>query len=146
MSSTFGHRPNTAIDDDAKQTYIGLWLLKKIDLGTSQEGGMQFPVALPAELSPLDEPLQHLDLRHQRDVLVRLRRWAGEGDRAVVMSLHDPVAARRFCDHALLLYDDGSWRAGRADALLDDAMLEGLYGCALGGEDAASQGRSGRHV
>jgi len=59
MSSMFGRRPATAIDDDAKQTYIGLWLLKKLDL-TAEDGGLKFPVALPAELSPLDEPLQQL--------------------------------------------------------------------------------------
>ncbi len=114
--------------------------------GERQRARLAMLLAQAPALLLLDEPLQHLDLRHQRDVLVRLCRWAGEGDRAVVMSLHDPVAARRFCDHALLLYDDGSWRAGRADSLLDDTTLEGLYGCALGGEDAAAQGRSGRRV
>ena len=76
MSSAFGRRPGTAIDDEAKQTYIGLWLLKKIDLGTSQEGGMQFPVALPAELSPLDEPLQQLAV----DDLVQINRKTGRYD------------------------------------------------------------------
>lgn len=59
MSNPFGRRPSTAIDDEAKQTYIALWLLKKLDL-SPEDGGMKFPVALPAELSPLDEPLQQL--------------------------------------------------------------------------------------
>lgn len=59
MSDTFGRRPGTAIDDEAKQTYIALWLLKKLDL-PAEEAGMELPVALPAELSPLDEPLQQL--------------------------------------------------------------------------------------
>lgn len=59
MSIQFGRRPGTAIDDDAKQSYVGLWLLKKIDLKI-EDGGMVLPVALPPELTPLDEPLQQL--------------------------------------------------------------------------------------
>ena len=44
--SAFGRRPGTAIDDEAKQAYIGLWLLKKLDL-PPHDGGMALPVALP---------------------------------------------------------------------------------------------------
>jgi hypothetical protein len=47
------------IDDDTKYTYVALWILKKLDLDP-QDGGMEFPVVLPAELSPLDEYLQQL--------------------------------------------------------------------------------------
>lgn len=114
--------------------------------GERQRARLAMLLAQSPAVLLLDEPLQHLDLRHQREVLGRLRRWAGEGGRAVVMSLHDPWAARRFCDHALLLYDDGSWRAGRADALLDDFTLEGLYGCSLSEQDAAAQGAPRPHV
>jgi len=59
VSTDLERRPNTAIDDDQKQTYIALWLLKKLDL-KPEEGGMSFPVVLDGELSPLDEPLQQL--------------------------------------------------------------------------------------
>ncbi|MDF2694243.1 MAG: hypothetical protein K0S65_2626 [Labilithrix sp.] len=75
MSSAFERRPGTAIDDEAKQTYIALWLLKKLDL-TAEDGGMEFPVALPAELSPLDEPLQQLAV----DDLVQINRKTGRYD------------------------------------------------------------------
>lgn len=47
------------IDDDTKYTYVALWILKKLDLDP-KEGGMEFPVVLPAELSPLDDYLQQL--------------------------------------------------------------------------------------
>jgi len=59
VSTDLERRPNTAIDDDQKQTYIALWLLKKLDL-KPEDGGMSFPVVLDGELSPLDEPLQQL--------------------------------------------------------------------------------------
>jgi hypothetical protein len=47
------------ITEEQKQTLVGLWLLKKLDLGPKQ-GGMEFPVVLPSDLSPLDEYLQQL--------------------------------------------------------------------------------------
>jgi len=59
VSTDLERRPNTAIDDDQKQTYIALWLLKKLDL-KPEDGGLSFPVVLDGELSPLDEPLQQL--------------------------------------------------------------------------------------
>ena len=74
-SATFGPRPGTAIDDEAKQTYIALWLLKKLDLPPG-DGGMELPVALPPELSPLDEPLQQLavDDLEPHEAIAELRR------------------------------------------------------------------------
>ena len=47
------------VSEEQKQTLVGLWLLKKLDL-EPKDGGMEFPVVLPSELSPLDEPLQEL--------------------------------------------------------------------------------------
>jgi hypothetical protein len=47
------------ISEEQKQTLVGLWLLKKLDL-EPKDGGMEFPVVLPSELAPLDEYLQAL--------------------------------------------------------------------------------------
>ena len=59
MSTDLERRPNTAIDDEKKDAYVALWLLKKLDL-KPEDGGMTFPVVLDGELSPLDESLQQL--------------------------------------------------------------------------------------
>jgi len=114
--------------------------------GERQRARLAMLFAQDPALLLLDEPLQHLDLRHQRDLLEWLRTWAEGGQRAAFLSVHDPWSARRFCDRALLLFDDGSWQAGPAAALLEDDVLEGLYGCSLSEPDAAPQGPSGRHV
>jgi hypothetical protein len=47
------------ITEDQKQTLVGLWLLKKLDLDP-KDGGISFPVVLPGALAPLDEALQQL--------------------------------------------------------------------------------------
>lgn len=74
----------------------------------------------------LDEPLNHLDPRHQFAVLAVLAALAGEG-KAVIASLHDPVLAARHFDSALLLHGDGRWQLGPVAALLDAATLADLY-------------------
>jgi iron complex transport system ATP-binding protein len=74
----------------------------------------------------LDEPLNHLDLRHQQALLQRLTGLADEG-RTVAMVLHDPNQALRYCSHALLLYGDGSWQSGESETLLTAERLGHLY-------------------
>jgi iron complex transport system ATP-binding protein len=79
----------------------------------------------------LDEPLQHLDLRHQTAALTLFRRLVLERGKAVMMVLHDTLWPGRFCSHALLIHDDGTARAGPAREVLDRGSLERLYGCRL---------------
>ena len=57
MTTALERRP--ILDEDTRGTYIKLWILKKLDLAP-EDGGMTFPVVLPAELSPLDDYLQEL--------------------------------------------------------------------------------------
>ncbi|MBA3498924.1 MAG: hypothetical protein H0T65_01030, partial [Deltaproteobacteria bacterium] len=59
VNSELEKRPDQAVSDEDKQTYAGLYVLKKMDM-KPKEGGMTFPVVLPSELSPLDEVLQQL--------------------------------------------------------------------------------------
>lgn len=79
----------------------------------------------------LDEPLNHLDLRHQQALLQRLRRLCAESARAVVMVLHDPNQALHYCDKVVLLQGNGAWEAGRCEDLLTAEKLSGLYGCPI---------------
>jgi len=90
----------------------------------------------------LDEPLQHLDLAHQTQIMALVASVANEERRAVVMVLHDLVWPARVCTHALLMYGDGNTTAGAARDVLTHGNLEQLFGCALqaiaGGNGAAA--------
>ena len=97
--------------------------------GERQRTRLALLLAQDPQVCLLDEPLLHLDLRHQLELLGALRQLAGERGRTVVMVLHDPAVARRSCDRALLLFDDGTARSGPAPGLLDRSTLEQLYGC-----------------
>lgn len=79
----------------------------------------------------LDEPLQHLDLRYQIQLLNTAKLWARERQKAVVLVLHDVLWPARVCTHALLLDDAAGARSGVAQAVLTQSNLEGLFGCTL---------------
>lgn len=75
----------------------------------------------------LDEPLSHLDLNHQMAVLRLFSQLAHTQGAAVVMVLHEPALAHRFCDRALLIHGDGRCVQGTADETLTAAKLSELY-------------------
>ncbi|MFZ5579656.1 MAG: ABC transporter ATP-binding protein [Pseudomonadota bacterium] len=75
----------------------------------------------------LDEPLNHLDPQWQWCMLGQLRDLANQG-RTLMMSLHDPNMALRFCTHALLLDGAGGWRAGPVNGIVTEESLTEIYG------------------
>lgn len=79
----------------------------------------------------LDEPLNHLDLRHQQELLHYLRALCSKQKKAVAMVLHDPNQALRYCDKVLLLSGDGHWQAGDCEELVTAETMSGLYGYPL---------------
>ena len=78
----------------------------------------------------LDEPLSHLDLNHAIAVLEVFKRCAEYGA-GVVMVLHEPGLAARYCDRVLLLYGDGRCELGDSRELLTAERLSELYGYPL---------------
>lgn len=85
----------------------------------------------------LDEPANHLDLRHQVGLLSLLRERARPG--ALMMSLHDINLAARFCDHLLLLFGDGEVMAAPAAQALEPVHLQRLYGHPIAIVDAGGR-------
>ena len=84
-----------------------------------------------APLYLLDEPLAHLDLNHQMAVLELFTGAARDCGAGVVMVLHDPGLAHRFCDRALLVHGDGRTLVGPVDEVLTAPVLSELYGYRL---------------
>ncbi len=84
-----------------------------------------------ASLYLLDEPLAHLDLNHQMAVLELFAGAARDCGAGVVMVLHDPALAHRFCDRALLVHGDGRSELGAVDDILTAEKLSELYGYRL---------------
>ncbi len=86
----------------------------------------------------LDEPTNHLDLRHQIEVLDLLASRSAE--KALVMVLHDPNLAERYCNRILMLLEEGQTMQGKKEDILNESSLSRLYNCPI----ASIQGPYGR--
>jgi len=73
----------------------------------------------------LDEPVNHLDIHHQHEVMKLLT--TDNNQTANVFVLHDVNLATRYCDHALLIYADGKTRQGVCAEVLTEQNLSELY-------------------
>lgn len=82
------------------------------------------------ELYLLDEPLSHLDLNHALAVLNIFRDCAAKGA-GVLMVLHEPGLAARYCDRVLLLDGQGGYELGDTREMLTGERLSALYGYPL---------------
>lgn len=96
--------------------------------GERQRVAIATLLAQAPRLYLLDEPLAHLDLNHQIATLELLSQRARDEGVAVVMVLHDPNFALRFCDQALLLFGDSRHIAGPVAEVIDAPTLTSLYG------------------
>jgi iron complex transport system ATP-binding protein len=76
----------------------------------------------------LDEPVNHLDLHYQVEVMGQLiRTWQQQGS-IVIMVMHDVNLAMRFSDHLLLLFGNGESHHGDATDLATEENFSRLYG------------------
>ncbi len=76
----------------------------------------------------MDEPLAHLDLNHQIEVLNLMRLRAQSEHVSCLMVLHEPGLAYRYCDSSLLLFGNGEWLYGSSRRVLTAENLSRLYG------------------
>jgi iron complex transport system ATP-binding protein len=106
-------------------------LVHTLSGGERQRLAIATLLAQAAPLYLLDEPLAHLDLNHQMAVLELFAGAAHDCGAGVVMVLHDPALAHRFCDQALLIDDDGQCELGTVDAVLTAEKLSALFGYRL---------------
>ncbi|MBF6604530.1 MAG: ABC transporter ATP-binding protein [Chloroflexi bacterium] len=74
-----------------------------------------------------DEPLAHLDLRHQREITELIGGWHARSGRSVVFVTHDVNPVLGFVDQVLFVVN-GRWAAGTPDEILTSERLTDLYG------------------
>ncbi|MDH5409257.1 MAG: ABC transporter ATP-binding protein [Gammaproteobacteria bacterium] len=100
---------------------------------TSLSGGERRRVAIAMlltqspELFLMDEPSNHLDIRHQHQILQLFSNLTTQDNRTLLMVLHDINLAMRYCDHALLLFGNGETLAGEVTQVMTKENLQHLY-------------------
>ena len=128
------HANDRALAQEALQA-LGLEQCAEQDIQTLSGGERQrLAIATLLTQNPrlylLDEPLAHLDLNHQINVMDILRQRACQQGAGIIMVLHDPNLAARYCDRVLLMTGnaDGDYQIGHSHQLLNSTQLSQLYG------------------
>jgi len=127
-------------EDDRSAAWDALTLVDVSHLAErdlrSLSGGERQRVAIAAALAQdtplllLDEPANALDLAHQVSVMDLLARLCGKG-KTIVLVTHDLNLTHDIATHALLVLDDGRWRAGSVAETMQAPHLEQCLGHAI---------------
>ncbi|MBA2352375.1 MAG: ABC transporter ATP-binding protein [Burkholderiales bacterium] len=99
--------------------------------GERQRVAIATLIAQDPALMLLDEPVAHLDLRHQIAVLDHLASLARDGGKAIVFSIHDLNLAGRFATHALLFRGNGVVDHGPISTVMNLPALSSAFGFPL---------------
>ena len=95
--------------------------------GERQRVAIATLLAQAPRLFLLDEPIAHLDLKHQIAMLELFSAQARETGAAVAMVLHEPALAWRYSDRVLLIHGDGLTECGPTREMLTAERLSALY-------------------
>ncbi len=79
------------------------------------------------DLLLLDEPVNHLDLHHQQTILQLLDSTVRKKNKSLLMVMHDINLSAHYCDHMLMIFNNGKTRQGSAAELLQEEILSELY-------------------
>jgi iron complex transport system ATP-binding protein len=115
-------------------------ILKKLDIwdikdrmidelsgGTLQRVFLARTLAQTPDVILLDEPANHLDLKHQIELLDFIKQWIRENNKTLIGVFHDLSMARRFCESAILL-DNGTMAAsGKIEEILHSEILSKVF-------------------
>ena len=112
---------------------VGLECMETRDIASLSGGerrrlGIATLLAQDPDILLMDEPTNHMDFHHQILTLDLLKQRTRDGVKSMILVLHDPNLALRYCDHFLLLYGAGETLQGTAEAVLTQPNLERLYG------------------
>ncbi|MDR0908743.1 MAG: ABC transporter ATP-binding protein [Spirochaetaceae bacterium] len=80
------------------------------------------------EVILLDEPTNHLDLKYQTELLQFLVEWAASKNRIVIGVLHDLNLAATYGQRIALINDGRLCALGPANEVLNNKVIEEIYG------------------
>ena len=121
-------------------------ILKKLDIWENKDrmidelsGGelqrvfLARTLAQSPDLILLDEPSNHLDLKHQIELLKFLKAWVKENDKTLISVFHDLNLARLFGDTAVVLNNGTLAASGKIEDVLNSGVLSNVYGVDIRG-------------
>lgn len=102
--------------------------LGSLSAGERQRVFIARAIAQETPLLLLDEPTNFLDLKHQVGIYDLLKAAQLDKGKTVIAVTHDINLAMQYCDQALLLGTDGSYRFGPVAEILSGEQIEKVFG------------------
>lgn len=75
----------------------------------------------------LDEPLNHLDIKHQMRVIQHFKQLSETDSIGIMMAIHDLNIAQHFCNKILMLFSDGKTLHGETREVMSEKNLCDLF-------------------
>lgn len=75
----------------------------------------------------MDEPTSHLDFKNQHLLMEEVRKRSQEG-KGILIALHDPNLALKFCDGAIIVKEGKILIKGKTEEILTGGNLQEAYG------------------
>jgi len=103
-------------------------MIDELSGGTLQRVFLARALTQTPDLILLDEPANHLDLKHQIELLDYLKKWVKENNKSLIGVFHDLNLARHFADTAILMKSGKIAANGKIDDILNGEVLNNVYG------------------
>lgn len=123
-------------DKDIVKTYLKmleLWHIKdqhinKISTGQLQRVYLARTLAQEPSLILLDEPANHLDLKHQVQLISHLKKWSNTKNKSVIGVFHDINLAHSLTQNIIIMNNGKVLAKGTAKEVLTNENLQQVYG------------------
>ncbi|MCL2441413.1 MAG: ABC transporter ATP-binding protein [Treponema sp.] len=103
-------------------------LIDELSGGTLQRVFLARTLIQTPDLILLDEPANHLDLKHQIELLEFIKTWVTDNNKMLIGVFHDLNMARLFGDTAIVMNNGKIAANGKINDVLNSGILSDVYG------------------
>ncbi|TPK94972.1 ATP-binding cassette domain-containing protein [Mesorhizobium sp. B2-4-16] len=131
----FGSQDKSHVEEALALTDMSAFadrLVDELSGGERQRAWLAMLVAQNAGVMLLDEPISALDIAHQVEVLALVKELSRKRDLCVVVVLHDPNMAARYCDELIALKQGRLLSRGTPDEIMRGPVLKEIFGVEMG--------------
>jgi iron complex transport system ATP-binding protein len=102
-------------------------LMSELSGGERQRVFIARAIAQETKVLILDEPINHLDIYHQIEILKLIRLLAKEHNKTVIITLHDLNMSVKFCDKLLILNNGKCIVKGVPKEIITKEVIKEVY-------------------